>query len=353
MKILYVATKYEYGDPSLGFSFEHYNFYDTLAKMNCQGNKIIYFPIDEMLKKYGLEEMNKKLLKSALEEKPDFCFFCLLSDEIKMKTIEEITKKSGAITFNWFCDDHWRFDNFSKHWAHCFNWIGTTDSKAVKKYHRAGYKNVILTSWACNHFICKPLDLPKIYDVTFLGQPHGDRRKIIKKIEKSGINIKCWGRGWPAGRVNSDEMIKIFSQTKIDLGLTNSSVTNFLKPLIKIFFQRNYNGKIQIQNPKNWPDNFKSFFSRKRKQLKGRNFEVPGCRSFLITDSTDELKDYYEDGKEIIIFKGAKDLIKKIKYYLRHEEEREKIAAAGYYRTIKEHTYEKRFEEIFKIIGLI
>ena len=59
MKILYVATKYEYGDPGLGFSFEHCNFYDSLVKMNGESNQIIYFPIDEMLKKYGWEEMNK------------------------------------------------------------------------------------------------------------------------------------------------------------------------------------------------------------------------------------------------------------------------------------------------------
>jgi len=43
----------------------------------------------------------------------------------------------------------------------------------------------------------------------------------------------------------------------------------------------------------------------------------------------------------------------KIRYYLEHDEEREKIAMAGYQRTLGEHTYEKRFEQIFKTIGLI
>ena len=148
-------------------------------------------------------------------------------------------------------------------------------------------------------------------------------------------------------------MVRIFCQAKINLGLTNSSGTAFLKPFIRIFFQKNYDGKVRAQDPKRWLDNFKSFLSRKRKQLKGRNFEVPGCRGFLLTDSTDELKNYYEDGKEIIIFKDVKDLISKTKYYLEHEKEREQIAQAGYNRTIKEHTYEKRFEEIFKVIGLI
>ena len=43
---------------------------------------------------------------------------------------------------------------------------------------------------------------------------------------------------------------------------------------------------------------------------------------------------------------------KKGKYYLKNDEEREMIAKAGYERTLKEHTYLQRFEEIFKKIGL-
>ena len=43
MKILYIAMKYDYGDPQRGFSFEHYNFYDSLIKMNNGSNEIVYF----------------------------------------------------------------------------------------------------------------------------------------------------------------------------------------------------------------------------------------------------------------------------------------------------------------------
>ena len=45
-------------------------------------------------------------------------------------------------------------------------------------------------------------------------------------------------------------------------------------------------------------------------------------------------------------------MIDKIKYYSKRNEEREAIAQAGYERTLREHTYEKRFNDIFKTMGL-
>lgn len=72
----------------------------------------------------------------------------------------------------------------------------------------------------------------------------------------------------------------------------------------------------------------------------------------MLTSNADNLTDYYVEGKEIVIYKDIDDLIDKICYYLIHEEERGNIAKAGYERTIHEYTYEKRFNEIFKSVGL-
>ena len=319
--------------------------------MNEEENQVIYFPFDEIIREVGRNKMNEQLLETVYREKPDICFFFLFGDEIKKEVIKNITKKSGAITFNWFCDDHWRFDNFSKYWALLFHWIVTTDSEALEKYYKIGYKNVIKTQWACNHFLYRSLSLPKIYDVTFIGQPHGSRKKIIEKIKKVGINIECSGQGWPNGRVSQEEMIRIFSQSKINLNLTKGSGNINLKELARIFLKRKYNKSIQINNPLRWIDNFKSFLGKRREQIKGRNFEIPGCEGFLLTGDADNLRNYYQDGKEIVIYKDINDLVEKIEYYLEHDEEREAIAKAGSKRTLQDHTYEKRFNKIFKIIN--
>ena len=238
MKILYIAMKYEYGKQELGYSFEHYNFYDSLVKMENGKHQIVYFSFDEILEKNGKGEMNKQLLETVWREKPDLCFFFLFEDEIKKEMIKEITKKSGSITFNWFADDHFRFYNFSKYYAPLFHWVSTTDSQAPEKYHKIGYKNVIKTQWACNHFLYKPYNSTEIYDVSFIGQPHGNRREVIEKVKKTGIDIKCWGKGWPNGRISQEEMIKIFFQSKINLNLTKSSGNINFRALVSMFLKK-------------------------------------------------------------------------------------------------------------------
>ncbi|MCX5713345.1 MAG: glycosyltransferase [Candidatus Omnitrophica bacterium] len=41
-----------------------------------------------------------------------------------------------------------------------------------------------------------------------------------------------------------------------------------------------------------------------------------------------------------------------MKYYLAHDIEREEIRQAGYQRAVREHTWQKRFEQVFRQIGL-
>src|SRR3989338_1205223 len=203
MKILYIALRYDYGKVDRGFSFEHYNFYDSLVKMENNRHQVVYFPIDETLRELGQMGMNKKLLEAVAVEKPDLCFFFLFTDEIYPETIKKITD-SGVTTYNWFADDHWRWPIYSRYYAPNFSWVSTTDSQAVEKYHRIGYKNVIKSQWACNHFMYHPqsLELSTTYkhNVSFVGQPHGNRRHIIGEIKKSGISVDCFGGGWLAGR---------------------------------------------------------------------------------------------------------------------------------------------------------
>ncbi len=352
MKILYVGMKYDYMNPARGYSFEHYNFYDALVHMDGGIHEVAYFPFDEIMQRHGREEMNRMLSETVQRINPDLCFFFLFNDEITSNTIRKITE-AGYKTFNWFADDHWRFENFSKYWCWNFNYVSTTDSMAVDKYQKIGYQNVIKTQWACNHFLYRP---PKIeergryfYDVSFVGQFSDSRKKIIEGLAQQGMRVSCFGSKWPSGKVSQEKMIEVFHTSRINLNIATPEI-NFFREIAKVFTVRKQ-GQLHLALPKEIQDNYRSFLGKSRRQIKGRVFEIPGCNGLLFTENADNLAEYYHIGKELIVYNDTQDLAGKIDYYLKRPAEMETIATAGYARTLREHTYEIRFREIFNIIS--
>lgn len=81
-----------------------------------------------------------------------------------------------------------------------------------------------------------------------------------------------------------------------------------------------------------------------------RLYETTGAGAFLITDYKDNLNELFEVSKEVEAYSSPEECIEKIKFYLAHDSEREKIARAGQERTLREHTYEQRMRELDKIL---
>jgi spore maturation protein CgeB len=357
MKVLYVAMKYDYGVPRQGYSYEHYNFFDSLLHM---GNDVLYFDFGTLLQRRGRAGMNQRLLEVVRSEKPDVLFSVLFRDELEPAVIDEISASRRTQTVNWFTDDHWRFETFSKRWAPHFNWVVTTAESAVQKYWGIHYERVIKSQWACNHFRYRPIDLPRRYDVSFVGLPHGNRRALVRELRRAGIEVQVWGRGWANGRVGQDEMIRIFNQTRINLNLSNSSLpptqtARVVAAVNRLLESVALPGRtrdavtawlvtVADQTPARGP--------LPLPQIKGRNFEVPGCGGFLLSDQAENLADYFVPGKEVVTFGDIQSLAEAIRYHLSHQRKRKEIAAAGYARTIQEHTYVHRFAQIFDVMGL-
>lgn len=264
--------------------------------------------------------MNRRLFTLAESLRPDLMFFVLFKDEFEAVMLDRLRKELRMVTMNWFCDDHWRFDNFSWHWASHFSWITTTDRNALEKYRHLGQKNVILTQWGVNHFAFRKLDVPLLYDVSFVGQPHGNRREIVESLSRSGLRVQTWGQGWPNGRLSYDELVKVFNQSRINLNMSNAS-RHRLK-----------------------------FWEKRRDQIKGRNFEIPGCGGFQLSSYVEGIDEFFKEGEEIALFRDETDLLDKIRYYLENQLIREAVAGAGYRRTLADHTYQNRFERIFRVI---
>lgn len=351
-KILFCGLKNEYGKKKLGLSFEYQNFYEVLNRM--EGVEASLFPIDEEIEQFGREEANNRLIKQVEEKKYDLLFCFLFTEELKKETISYITNKTSTKTFNWFADDHWRFPVFSKYWAGLFTAISTTDSQAMAKYKTLGIKNVIKTQWAANTHLYTPSNEalnPGIYNISFVGKNYGQRESYITSLQKAGLPAQGFGSGWEAGRVDFQKMLDIFSYSKINLNFNESSpwsLKSFAKSFAKLFISKEL-GKYKFTGF-NLLNNFDSLLGSRRSQIKGRNFEVPACGGFLLTGDADNLSEYYIPDKEIVIYKNQNDLVEKTKYYFEHDTERKLIAEAGYKKTIQEHTYDKRFNQIFNFI---
>lgn len=347
MKIIYSGLKYDYCDPKRGLSFEHVNFYETLARM--EGVDVIYFPYERLLE-VGRDAMNQELLDLVKKEKPDIFFAVMFTDELNKDVLDEIKKCTTSLA--WFCDDHWRFDNYSRFYAPHFTWVATTYSKAPEKYKKIGYNNAIHSQWACNDFIYKPIhniDAPidYKYEVSFVGQKNSAREKIINKIKDAGINIQAFGNGWDNGRVTQQQMIDIFCRSKINLNLNPPQSGYDLKSFGRLFFRRSSNK--YVLDFWNFFGNIGEWFGKRVPMIKARPFEISGCGGFVISGLGDGIEYYYQENKEMVFYKNTDDLIEKIKFYSTSREI-DAIRKAGYERTIKEHTYKQRFNDIFNKI---
>ncbi len=81
-----------------------------------------------------------------------------------------------------------------------------------------------------------------------------------------------------------------------------------------------------------------------------RTMETLSTGSFLLTNWIPTLGDLFEDGKHLVTYKTLDEMVEKAKYYLEHDEEREKIAKAGHEEFMSKHTYKHRVEKIFEIV---
>lgn len=89
-----------------------------------------------------------------------------------------------------------------------------------------------------------------------------------------------------------------------------------------------------------------------KNELNMRVFEVMGSGNFLLTDDIPMIHNYFKDGVHCVMYKDEKDMIEKARYYIEHDEEREKIAEAGYNEVIKNHTIDKRLDLILETVGI-
>ena len=361
LKILAVILKYDYGDIDSGISLEKRYFEPALIK-NC--NDYYRFYYDVFLDKNALKELQTSIKNHADKFKPDIIFFNLLRDEISFETLDYLKKRYKTV--NWFSDDHWRFDTFTKDYAPHFTYSITTYEPVIEKYN--GLETIpILASWGVDE-VRDNIDNPKYkYDVSFVGSKSKERERIIKYLKKNNINVHTFGSGWDNGRVSFEEMKKIFFESKINLNLSNSqfAIKNYLiDKCLRIIHSNNITdyifGLLYIFLPRNRDDKFdpkvhdvRTFFRaraniKNKESLKARHFEICGAGGFQLSFPSEDLESCF-DKNEVGTFNYNK-IVYDINLFIEYNEYRNDIRKRGYEKVKKNYTYDKIFKRIIEEI---
>jgi hypothetical protein len=82
-----------------------------------------------------------------------------------------------------------------------------------------------------------------------------------------------------------------------------------------------------------------------------RLYEATGCGALLITDRKDNLGELFAVGTEILAYASPQEAVALIEYYSSRPEIASEMAHSGQSRTLREHTYRQRMEELSSILS--
>jgi len=334
MKILALLMQHDYGIKERGFSYEYLNIFLPLCDVYGKENIFLYDYFSDYKSK-GKKFCNNRILEIVNEIKPDLSVFCLFKNEIEFETVDKLRKISPA--FCYFIDDPWRV-KFARQWIKHFDFFSTPDFFMHQTYIAEGFTNALYSPFGFNSSIYKKKDLKKIYDVTFVGGFSPYRKWVINLLQKEGIKINVFGRGWSSDNnwISQEQMIDIFNQSKINLNLSNA-VFYDLKFLFYSFSSPYSIAKIL---------RLKKF----REQIKGRHYEINGCGGFQLSYYVQGLNLAYEIEKEIAVFDNVYNLPETINFYLKNDKLREQIAENGFQKSLKEHTAQSYLKNLVEQI---
>lgn len=312
MRILCALGEHQYGDPSRGLGTEFVAFVPALRNL---GHEVLHFETRHRSDARDYAQLNRLLLQTVDSTNPDAMLVVPFRYELWIETLEAIRAR-GVATMCWTTDDSWKYWESSRFYGPCFDAITTTYDYVIPQYKRDGIHHVHLTQWAASSAFLMPPRRARDCDVSvsFVGAAHGNRKAQIAALHAAGIDVHCFGYGWPAGPVAAEEIPRIINRSILSLNFANTPGYRQTGP----------------------------------NQIKARTFEVPGSGGLLLTESAPGLENFYVPDKEVLVFRGVADLIGKIQHFLMHPEERDQIANAGYQRTVKDHTYEARLKQLIE-----
>ena len=284
-------------------------------------------------------------------------------------------RQFGILTVNYSVDDRFQFHRVAAI-APAFDYCVTNVPAAFPSYAALGIRPLKMHMGA-DPDLYQPQPLPQEFDLTFVGQRYADRAEHIQALLEAGLPVQVWGGGWLPGAAPGPRpplryrlrglLLKAASRAgrAVLWGRVRARLAARLSPAGR----RREARLAAAAHPPLSDFALVAMFSRTRVNLgfsglgdvaglpglhmtRLRDLEVPMCAGFYLAGASPELAELYELEREVVTFASPAELVDKARFYLAHPAERERIRQAGFRRARRDHTWTRRFEQLFAEIGL-
>jgi spore maturation protein CgeB len=317
--IIFAAAKYAYNKETLGLSYEFQTVFKSLKSVYPDAIFIdIYQP-------NGTELLLNHL--SSFPEKPrPKVIYTPYRGILGPTELNKISKLSEIGIF--YLDDTWRQDLVQVYLTYC-DWFTTSDPKYEWRYKERFAKKVKFFPFGYDaDEVAKAKRSFEERDirVSFVGACNDYRRFVVEKITHAGIDVTCFGSGWPNGPLSHEGFLDIIGRSKLSLNLSNSV---------------NWDFRHLIKRPLSFLRNIKS--GKKIEQFKARHIEIAALGACQLSFYNIGLENMFNVGEDIVLY----PTIDELPYIINalSDDEVKEIAANGN-AAVKEYSYQKQFKKI-------
>ncbi|MFN8566208.1 MAG: glycosyltransferase [Kouleothrix sp.] len=341
MRLLVCTSYYYYGNPR-GLEPQFYYLYKVPASLGYSVDFFDYFTAAAV----GTEQMRRVFLATVRGGGYDAVFIATHHDEFDQATLAEAARSCPIIAWN--SDDEWRWDSYSQRQAGWYSFM-VTNSPNIYAQHKAAYPNLIHAQWACSGF-WDGRSTRKDIDFSFMGQVYGARAAQIGWLRRHA-GLQAFGKGTrryihpSAGREAPVKRAqRAIQRTILKYALPGiaDEVSVLSLDQVNMIWNRS---KISFTPLDSSQQNVR--------QIKGRVFEMGLSGTLMLAHTAPLLDSYYEPGKEYVPFETLEQCAEQVRFYLKHEPARAKIAAAYARRTEAEHMWHQRIRHVLREAGVL
>jgi spore maturation protein CgeB len=244
----------------------------------------------------------------------------------------------GVKTAVWLPDDPYHTDQTVDIAPH-YDYVFTLELSCVELYRSLGCPQVHYLPLAVDPQAIAPSEVSANYrrDICFIGTPFSNRVALFDEIAEYLQDKDFLINGFWWDRLTKYELLKKKIQ---GYWLSpDDTAKHYHAAKIVINMHRSIDDISHNRNSRRIP----------ALSVNPRMFEIAACGTLQLTDVRQELSQFYTPGVELDTFSSPQELIEKLEYYLKHEEQRQEMALRGLVRTLKEHTYRHRLHSLLTI----